>query len=347
MASSTKEEPTRKRASDLARLYAPHIAGKVVLVTGVSQYGLGSAFVKAIAASHPSLLVLAGRNVTKAQATADEVAGSAASPSTETRILQLDLCSLSAVRAAAATVNGWADVPRIDVVVNNAGIMATEFALSPDGYESQFATNHLGPFLFTNLIMDKILASSSPRIVMVSSDGHQLCPVRFADYNFRAGFTITLRSTTGKNDGETYNKWRAYGQSKTANMLMAISLAEKLGPKRNLLAFSLHPGNITTHIGDHINWEADFGTLLQVHRDLGNARGWRTTFPFVPPDEGTATHVYASFDPEIAAHNGSYLEDCQLANLWDDSVKPWATSSTEAERLWKLSEKLVGQEFNY
>ncbi|KAL2753165.1 hypothetical protein ACRALDRAFT_2021589 [Sodiomyces alcalophilus JCM 7366] len=336
MASQTQkgEASASQRASDLVRLYAPQIAGKVMLVTGVSQSGLGSAFVQAIATSQPSLIILAGRNVAKVQATADALTAERTAGSlTKTRILQLDLSSLSSVRAAAGTVNGWEDVPHIDLLVNNAGIMATDFALSPDGYESQFATNHLGPFLFTNLIMDKVLASTAPRIVMVSSDGHQLCPIRFADYNFR--------------DGETYNKWRAYGQSKTANMLMAISLAQKLGTKRNLLAFSLHPGNISTQIGDHINWEADFPSLLEVHRSLGNARGWITSFPFVTPDEGTATHVYACFDPAIAANNGSYLEDCQLVDPWTDRVKPWATSPSEAERLWKLSEQLVGQEFNY
>lgn len=99
-------------------------------------------------------------------------------------MLELDLALLSAVRAAAHIVNGWDDVPAIDVVMNNAGIMAVDHALFPDGYESQLATNRLGPFLFMNLILSKVLASKAPRFIMVSNDGHRLCPLRFHGYNF-------------------------------------------------------------------------------------------------------------------------------------------------------------------
>lgn len=194
--SSESQDPLNtetKTASSLARLYAAQIKGRVVLTTGVSPSGLGAAFVKAIARAEPSLLILAGRNLAKVQETAQDLVLDIAqienenpsSPTTKVRVLELDLSSLDTVRAAAKTLNGWVDVPHIDVLVNNAGIMAVPYGLSADGFESHFATNHLGPFLFTNLIMDKILASSTPRIVMVSSNGHFLCPMRFYDYNFR------------------------------------------------------------------------------------------------------------------------------------------------------------------
>lgn len=186
MASDSQD---KKTASSLALSYAEQIKGRVVLTTGVSQSGLGAVFVKAIASSQPSLLILAGRNLAKVQETADAVL--AGNPTVKVRTLELDLSSLAAVRTSVATVNRWDDVPRIDVLVNNAGIMAVDFALSPDGFESQFATNHLGPFLFTNLIMDKILASTSPRIIMVSSNGHKLNPIRFFDYNFQVNSPIT------------------------------------------------------------------------------------------------------------------------------------------------------------
>lgn len=166
----------------LAREYAPIIKGKTVLTTGASPGGLGALFIKAIAAAEPGLAILAGRNVDKLQQTADDL--SSKHPNLKTKLLALDLSSLASVRAAAEEVKGWSDVPKIDVLVNNAGIMATDFKLTEDGFESQFAANHLGHFLFTNLIMDKILASESPRIVSVSSNGHRLGPIRWGDPGF-------------------------------------------------------------------------------------------------------------------------------------------------------------------
>ena len=169
-------------AQELAAQLAANIRGKVILTTGVSPGGIGAAFAEAVAQAQPQLLILAGRNPAKIQTTADTI--TKAHPGVGVRTLQLDLSSLSAVRKAVGEVIGWADVPSIDVVVNNAGIMAVEYGRTVDGFETQFGTNHLGPFLFTNLIMKKILAASQPTVVNVSSDGHRLGPLRFADYNF-------------------------------------------------------------------------------------------------------------------------------------------------------------------
>ncbi|RYP51422.1 hypothetical protein DL768_003208 [Monosporascus sp. mg162] len=321
-----------KTASSLAQRYASQIKGKVVLTTGVSPETLGAVFVQAIAKSQPALLILAGRNTAKVQETAKALEAE----NVKTRTLELNLGSLKDVRAAAATVNGWDDVPCIDVLFNNAGVMAIEYGVSPEGHENHLAINHLGPFLFTNLIMDKVLASAAPRVIMVSSDGHRLSPVRFDDIHFR--------------DGETFNRWQAYGQSKTANILTALALAEKIGSKHKLQAYSLTPGPWPTpsHLGDHLDWSVQMPEMLKVDRFLGNWQGWLKDVPFSTPDEGVAVYVYAAFDPNIAgAHNGAYLFDCRPADPWKDTIKPWATSSVEAERLWKLSEKLVGQEFQY
>ncbi|KAI9164119.1 Adenylate-forming reductase [Paramyrothecium foliicola] len=320
----------RTTGDELVSHYATELKGKVVLTTGVSPTGLGAVFAESIAKGSPSLLILASRNVAKTQKAADAI--TAANPDVAVRVLQLDLSSLAAVREAAGVVNGWDDVPQIDILVNNGGIMATDFALSTDGFESQFATNHLGHFLFTNLIIEKILKSASPRIVSVSSDGHRLNPIRWADYNFR--------------DGETYNKWHAYGQSKTANILLAISLAEKLGSK-GLLSFSLHPGVIgNTQLGTHLDWNVAFPELNAVDKTLGNAEGW-ADFKWKTEQEGIATHVFAALAPELKDNNGAYLVDAHIADPLIDTVKPWATSPIEAERLWKLSEELVGQKFSF
>lgn len=173
---------TNTTADVVVRDLASQITGKVVLTTGVSPGGLGAFFVQQIAAANPALLILAGRNPSKTKATADALAK--ANPKVKTRILQLDLDSLKKVRKAAAEVNSWANVPAIDVLVNNAAIMACDYGKTEDGIEQQFAVGHIGPFLFTNLIMKKILAAKAPRVVNVSSDGHRLSAIRWPDIGF-------------------------------------------------------------------------------------------------------------------------------------------------------------------
>jgi NAD(P)-dependent dehydrogenase (short-subunit alcohol dehydrogenase family) len=170
--------------SELVRDYSPHIQGKTILITGASPGGLGGFCAETLAAAGPALLILAGRNPTKLQKTADAIGQSSA---VATRLLIVDFESFRSVREAADVVkNVWTDVPVIDGLMNNAGIMACDYAACPEGNgnERQLTANHLGPFLFTNLVMSKILAAKAPRIVNVSSDGHRLSPFRFADYNF-------------------------------------------------------------------------------------------------------------------------------------------------------------------
>ncbi|KAJ5816973.1 hypothetical protein N7447_009206 [Penicillium robsamsonii] len=322
---------THTTTDELISDYAALIKDKVILTTGVSSGSLGGFFVQSIAKAKPAWLILAARNADKLAKMAAEI--TTAQPEIQVRTLQVDLGSLKSVQEAAAQVNSsWDDIPVIDVLVNNAGIMAVDYQLSPEGFESHLATNHLGPFLFTNLIIKKIVAAKEPRIVVVSSDGHRLNPFRFYDYNF--------------DDGKTYDRWHAYGQSKTANMLFAISLAQKLGIKYNLQAYSLHPGVIWTNLGNHLDWSVELDGLRNVDKSLGNPEGWKE-FDAKPLERGAATHLYAAFDPCLKANNGAYLIDCHVSDPLVDTVLPWATSSFEAERLWRLSEKLVGQEFPY
>ena len=180
----------RPTADELVTRYSAHIKGKVVLTTGISQNSLGAYFVEAIAKASPALIILAGRSAPKSQETADKVRS--ANPAVQTRFLQVDLGSFKSVRAAAEVLNGWDDVPVVDVVVNNAFVWSNGYQLTVDGVETQLATNHLGHFLLTNLIMDKILASSAPRVVNVSSEGHRVSPVRFGDYNFDVRFPLHI-----------------------------------------------------------------------------------------------------------------------------------------------------------
>jgi NAD(P)-dependent dehydrogenase (short-subunit alcohol dehydrogenase family) len=214
------------RASTVAADNASSIAGKIVLTTGVTQGGLGATFLEEIAKHKPKLLILAGRCHSKVQATAGKIKSNPESADVETRILILDLASQTQVREAAKQVLSYPE-DRIDVLVNSAGIMAGPYRTTEDGIEAQFGSNHIGHFLFTNLIMRKMLASPSPRVVNVASDGHRFSGIRFNDYNF--------------SNGKAYDQWEAYGQSKTANILFSKALASKLGT-RGLSSYSLHPG---------------------------------------------------------------------------------------------------------
>ncbi|TLD19781.1 hypothetical protein PspLS_09530 [Pyricularia sp. CBS 133598] len=323
--------------SALAVDFAAQIANKTVLTTGVSPKTLGGTFVTTIATASPALLILAGRSVANTEETARAIR--AAAPHVPIRILEVDLANKQSVRKAAATVLAWEDVPGVDVLVNNAAIISNEYK-TIDGVEQLFAVNHLGPFLFTNLVLPKVLAVKG-RVVNVASIGHKWSNVRFLDLNFE--------------DGKIYNQWRAYGQSKTANMLFSLSLARKLGG-RGLVTNSLHPGGIITPLGDGMDLAAE----LEFTKKYDQFVGYYPKEPqvFKTLDEGVATHIYAAFEPGLKGmllffppsfchHNGAYLVDCHVADPSVDFVMPWATSEVEAERLWKLSEELVGEKFEW
>ncbi|KAK2772273.1 short-chain dehydrogenase/reductase family [Colletotrichum kahawae] len=301
--------------SQLVEEYRARIRDKVLLVTGASPPGIGHLFVLALARASPRLVILAGHNVATLETTAGKIREINAD--VKVKHLGVDLGSFESIRLASNQINSWADVPYIDVVVNNAGVMAAPWGKTADGFERQFGVNHLGHFLLTNLIMGKILASQSPRVVSVSSDGHRLNPIRWTDYNF--------------GDGAHYDKWRAYGQSKTANNLFAISLAAKFGA-RGLDRF--------------VDWGSDFDTLKAADIVMGT-RLIGGEFQHKSADEIIATHVYAAFADDIGDFNGAYLNDCRVADQTKEEVWPWAKDPIDAERLWSLSEKLVGEEFSW
>lgn len=258
-------------ADELTRDFADRIRGKVILTTGVSPNGLGALFIEAIAKAQPKLLVLAGRNISKVEETAKALDSS--SPGVATRVLKLDLGSQKQVREAAAEVNAYRE--NIDVLVNNAGIMAVPYSKTEDGLEKQLAVNHISPFLFTNLIMPKLLAAGpGARIINVGSDGYRLGAIRYFDYNFHVRqysqkvrcltcvykLSVSgLRMCVPMQDGESYNPWVAYGQTKTANLLFSQALAARLGSK-GLLSFALHPGVIATNLPTGLTNE-DFASL--------------------------------------------------------------------------------------
>lgn len=224
----------------------------LVIITGPTAGSLGAQTALFLAAGKPSNIILLGRTASKVAPVISEI--NTISPSTNAQFIPLDLTRFDSIRAAAATINNTVD--KIDVLINNAGIMGvSEYTLTAEGIQSQFAANHIGHFLLTSLLMPKLEAAGhGARIVNLSSSGHQLGEVRLDDYNF--------------DDGKAYDPWAAYGQSKTANILFTVSLAEKLA-SRGILAFAVHPGSIAeTQLGTHVEMSM-WGHVSQAFVDRG------------------------------------------------------------------------------
>ena len=285
------------------------LADKVAVVTG-STTGLGRETARALGA-HGAHVICTGRTQDKADET---VAGlgdalSGAPISAEGVALQLD--SLHSVRSATDVI--LERHPRIDILVANAGVMACPLGRTIEGFELQFGTNHLGHFLFTGRLLPALVAAPSPRIVNLSSGGHRIAGIDWDDPNFHE---------------RPYEKWQAYGQSKTANILHALELQHRYA-RAGLLALSVHPGVIGTDLSRHLSRE-DLEGLRSRSTEVATRR------KSIPA--GAATSVWAATAPELADRGGSYLEDCGIGTPADYAVDP-----ASASRLWDLSEELVGE----
>jgi len=273
------------------------LTGKVAVVTGASV-GLGLETARALAA-HGAQVALAMRNPVKG-AEARDVVG----PNGE--LVGLDLASLDAVRAGATAV--LERLPQIDLLVNNAGVMATPLGRTADGFELQLGTNHLGHFLFTALLAPSL--RDGARIVNVSSRGHLGSGMDWDDPHYRT---------------REYNKWQAYGQSKTANILFTRGLA-----RRGFTAYAVHPGMIVTELYRYL---PDGERAAVQNRPTASDGTATKTVP-----QGAATIVWAATADAIPS--GSYLADCAVAE-----AAPHATDADDVERLWTWSEDQVGQSF--
>ncbi|KAI5477150.1 short-chain dehydrogenase [Pseudohyphozyma bogoriensis] len=286
-------------AEEAAALLSTSIHGKHVLITGVSQGGLGAEFTRVVA-KHAALLVIGGRSVSKLEETEKFIKEEI--PAANIRPLIIDLGSEESVRKAAAEVNTYPEP--IDVLINNASIMGlpTFTTWANTSVEAQLGTNFLAPFLFTNLIKPRLAASPAPRIVNVSSSSHKSSPVRFDDLSFK--------------DGNAYNALAAYGQSKTAIILFTVALADKW-KTLNAGAFSVHPGSIKTNLSRHIQlsmlpeimWRVVLPKLWRALTFQGTEDLYFRTIP-----QGAATYIVAAFDPSIINQNGSYLCDLAVMN---------------------------------
>ena len=313
---------------EIAKTFASSIKDKSVLITGVTWGGIGAESARIIAPYEPKLIILAGRTLKSIEDTIARI--KAETPSANLRPLVLDLGSIASVRKAAKEVNEYKE--NVDVLINNAGVMATPYGKTVDGFETQFGTNHLGHFLFTNLIMPKLLASQEGgRIVSVSSVGHGFAPIIFDNVGF--------------SNGEKYDPWWAYGQSKTANILFAVELAKKYKNHKSFSAIALHPGYINTNLARHVRHvgtEEFFKTLPPDFEGKSPFEGLGIDTIPKSTSQGTATQLRAAFDPSLVSHSGSYMKDAELAN---NLVRGYAVDPEQAAKLWKLSNELLGTNF--
>lgn len=277
------------------------------------------------------------------------------------RTLQLDLGSQKAVRAAAAEFLSWADVPELSILVNSAGVgCLPERTISEDGVEMHFATNHIGHWLFTNLVLPKLIKSSednprgATRIVNVSSGSPTVSSMRWSDMNFEKKnkdlpeveqpdyefFTNVWRYSDVQD--KTYVPLDGYNRSKVANVLFGIGANRRWFDKYGIVTLAVHPGVIKTELARSMAPE----TLEVVQAVYMGG-----VVPVKTLGAGSSTSLVAALDPKLGdrvgetvggnENHGAFLVDCQIS----DKARPLAVSSEEAEKLWKLSEELVKQEF--
>ncbi|MFE4860764.1 SDR family NAD(P)-dependent oxidoreductase [Streptomyces sp. NPDC056670] len=298
------------------------LTGRLAVVTG-GYSGIGLATTRALAGAG-ARVVVPSRRPDVAEAAVADIAGA--------EVDTLDLADLDSVRAFADRF--LSSRRTIDILVNSAGVMACPETRVGPGWEAQFATNHLGHYALVNRLWPA-LAEGGARVVAVSSRGHQLSAVRWDDPHFRLG----------------YEKWQAYGQAKTANVLFAVHL-DRLGRDAGVRAFAVHPGEINTPLVRHVSDEERI------------AAGWvdadgNWSLDFKTPEQGAATQVWAATSPRLAGLGGVYCEDCDVAELvpagangvtdgeldaaaLTAGVRAHATDPEQAARLWALSAELTG-----
>ncbi len=298
------------------------LGGKRILVTGVSA-GLGVETARALAA-HGATVVGAARDLAKAERATAEVRAQATGGG-GLELVRLDLASLASVRACADAL--VASGKPFDLVIDNAGVMATPFGRTADGFETQFGTNHLGHFVLVNRIASLLKAGS--RLVCLASAGHRFSDVDLDDPNF---------------DHTPYSEFGAYGRSKTANILFAVEF-DRRHKASGIRAAAVHPGVIQTELGRYMTPEVTQAMIAAASQASGGGGfSWKT----IP--QGAATSLWAGVTAPAETVGGLYCEDCHVAELQEDpaargGVRAYALDPERAKALWAKSEEMVGERF--
>jgi NAD(P)-dependent dehydrogenase (short-subunit alcohol dehydrogenase family) len=307
-----------------------NLRGKRALVTGVSA-GIGIETARALAA-HGAHVVGAARDLGKARDATAAVRDAAASGGGGFELEQLDLASLASVRGCADRLN--AKAKPFDLVITNAGVMATPFGHTADGFETQFGTNHLGHFLLVNRIVP--LMREGARLVSLSSSGHRFADVDLDDPNFERA---------------AYQPFVGYGRSKTANALFAVEF-DRRHRGRGIRAAAVHPGGIHTELGRHMDPVVVEGLVAQINRDLATEGKPAFTYKTIP--QGAATSVWTATMAPADAIGGRYCENCHVSEIVPDDriitpvtegVRAYALNPERAQALWVKTEEWVGERF--
>lgn len=309
--------PFHAKSTALEVIKGVDLSGKYAIVTG-GYSGIGVETVRALVAAGADVLVPA-RDIAKAKDALKEFGA-------RVGITALDLGDLESVRkfARETVAAGRA----VHLLINNAGVMACPEMRVGNGWELQFGTNHIGHFVLTNELAPLLKKAKGARVVCLSSTGHKLSPIRWGDIHFTR---------------EPYNKWVAYGQSKTANSLFAVALDARMKAD-GVRAFAVHPGGISTPLQRHLDkeemialgWLGPDGELSEMAKAM-----------FKTPEQGASTTIWAAVSPMLNGEGGVYCEDCDIAKLggadsprWAE-IAPYAVDAGEAERLWAETEAMI------
>jgi NAD(P)-dependent dehydrogenase (short-subunit alcohol dehydrogenase family) len=306
------------------------LKGKRFLVTGVSA-GLGVETARSLAA-HGAHVVGAARDLSKAESATAEVKNHAAANGGSFELIELDLASLKSVRAAADKLVAKGEP--FDVIIANAGVMATPFTQTADGFEMQFGTNHLGHFVFVNRIAS--LIRSGGRVINLSSSGHRYSNVNLDDPNF---------------ERTPYEPFVAYGRSKTANILFSVAF-DKRHKSRGVRSAAVHPGGIQTELGRYAEPGRIEKLVAQINEQL--AKEGKGPFQWKTIPQGAATSVWAGAVAPADEIGARYCENCHVGSIVPDDVvitavsegvRAYALDPANAEALWKKSEQMIGESF--
>jgi NAD(P)-dependent dehydrogenase (short-subunit alcohol dehydrogenase family) len=306
------------------------LRGKRILVTGVSA-GMGVETARSLAA-HGAHVIGAARDLAKAENATAQVRRDAAAGGGSFELVELDLASLKNVRACADGLLEKGEF--VDVIIANAGVMATPFGHTADGFETQFGTNHLGHFVLVNRIAP--LVRDGGRLINLSSAGHRFSNVDLEDPNF-------VRTP--------YEPFVAYGRSKTANILFAVAF-DRRHRGNGIRAAAVHPGGVQTELDRHVDPIQIQRIIEQTSKQL--ASQGKVPFQLKTIPQGAATSVWAAVVAPADEIGGRYCENCHVGRVVSDDVTITATSEgvrgyaldpKNAEALWKKSEEMVGESF--